>query len=91
MVSIQLPAEFSEMAGTDSLFVRGDGSVSRCHFVEMVIGNLYVDSLDVLLDTRPCPARQCGCFIGYVHLERLGLRRRFGDGLAARLPMTLRP
>lgn len=72
-------------AGRDSLFVRGDGSVSRCHFVDPVIGNLYVDELDALLGERACPVRNCGCFIGYVHLDRLGLRPRFGAGLAARM------
>ena len=72
-------------AGRDSLFVRGDGGVSRCHFVEQVIGNLYVDELEVLLGERACPVRSCGCFIGYVHLDRLRLRERFGVGLAGRM------
>lgn len=71
-------------AGSTSLFVRGDGRVSRCHFVDRSLGNLYDDDLDVMLAARPCPVETCGCFIGYVHLERLGLHRRFGDGLAAR-------
>lgn len=72
-------------AGRDSLFVRGDGSVSRCHFVERVLGNLYVDDLDALLGERPCPVASCGCFIGYVHLDRLRLRPRFGAQVAARM------
>lgn len=72
-------------AGRDALLVRGDGSVSRCHFVEQTLGNLYAQPLDELLGERPCPASSCGCFIGYVHLDRLGLRPRFGDGLAARM------
>lgn len=71
-------------AGESSLFVRGDGSVSRCHFVADVRGNLYTDSLERLLGREPCPAAQCGCFIGYVHLDRLGLRPRFGANLAER-------
>jgi hypothetical protein len=53
-----------------------------------VLGNLYVDDLDDLLGERPCPASSCGCFIGYVHLDRLGLRPRFGTGLAARMLPT---
>jgi MoaA/NifB/PqqE/SkfB family radical SAM enzyme len=72
-------------AGRDSLFVRGDGSVSRCHFVDRVMGNLFDDDLDVLLGEQLCPARTCGCFIGYVHLDRLRLRERFGSGLAGRM------
>ena len=71
-------------AGREALFVRGDGQVSRCHFVADIRGNLYEDPLDSLLADEPCPATSCGCFIGYVHLERLGLRARFGDGLAGR-------
>jgi len=71
-------------AGASSLLVRGDGSLTRCHFVDAVIGNLYVDDLDRVLGPAPCPQSQCGCFIGYVHLEGLGLRERFGAGLAAR-------
>lgn len=72
-------------AGRDSLFVRGDGQVSRCHFVERPLGNLYEQPLDALLGQQPCPVERCGCFIGYVHLERLNLRPSFGDGLAARM------
>jgi MoaA/NifB/PqqE/SkfB family radical SAM enzyme len=72
-------------AGREALFVRGDGRVSRCHFVEQSLGNLYTDPLAAMLGDRPCPQPTCGCFIGYVQLDRLGLRRRFGDGLAARM------
>jgi MoaA/NifB/PqqE/SkfB family radical SAM enzyme len=71
--------------GRAAVFVRGDGSVSRCHFVARSLGNLYQDDLDAMLGEEPCPESSCGCFIGYVHLERLGLERRFGDGLAARM------
>lgn len=72
-------------AGRSALFVRGDGTVSRCHFVDQPLGNLYVDPLDRLLGDEPCPQATCGCFIGYVQLDRLDLRRRFGTGLAARM------
>jgi MoaA/NifB/PqqE/SkfB family radical SAM enzyme len=79
-------------AGRDSLFVRGDGQVSRCHFVEAPLGNLYAQPLAELLGEAPCPQARCGCFIGYVHLDRLALRPRFGAGLAARMldPVTAR-
>ncbi|MFV8754924.1 STM4011 family radical SAM protein [Nannocystaceae bacterium ST9] len=72
-------------AGASSLLVRGDGSLARCHFVERIVGNLYADDLDRVLGPSPCPQSQCGCFIGYAHLDRLGLRERFGTGLAARV------
>ncbi len=71
--------------GASSLLVRGDGSLTRCHFVDTVIGNLYTDDLERVLGPAPCPQSQCGCFIGYSHLDRLGLRERFGLGLAARI------
>lgn len=71
-------------AGASSLLVRGDGTMTRCHFVDTVVGNLYGDDLERVLGPTACPQRQCGCFIGYSHLERLGLRERFGTGLAAR-------
>jgi len=74
-------------AGSRALFVRGDGRISRCHFVDEALGNLYQDALDDILAPRLCPQSSCGCFIGYVHLERLGLRPRFGDGLAARIDL----
>ena len=72
-------------AGQTALFVRGDGRVSRCHFVDEALGNLYRDSLATMLGERVCPVERCGCFIGYVHLDSLGLRGRFGDGLAGRM------
>ncbi len=72
-------------AGRSALFVRGDGSVSRCHFVEGELGNLYTHTLAQLLGDEPCPQTSCGCFMGYVQLDRLGLRARFADGLAARM------
>lgn len=76
-------------AGARSLLVRGDGALARCHFVDGILGNLYVDDLDALLGPAPCPQAQCGCFIGYAHLERLDLHARFGVGLAARrLPLA---
>lgn len=71
-------------AGATSLLVRGDGTLTRCHFVDAQIGNLYTDDLDRLLGPAACPQSQCGCFIGYSHLDQLGLRERFGTGLAAR-------
>lgn len=73
-------------AGSTALFVTGEGELRRCHFVDAVLGNLYTDDLDALLSpsSTACPTARCGCFIGYVHLDSLGLRQRFGDGLAGR-------
>jgi MoaA/NifB/PqqE/SkfB family radical SAM enzyme len=70
--------------GLDTIAVDGEGAVRRCHFIDDVLGNLYETPLESMLADRPCPAATCGCHIGYVHLERLGLRRIFGDGILER-------
>jgi len=70
--------------GRDVVSVDGDGAVRRCHFVRENLGNLYRDRIEDLLRDRPCPNDACGCHIGYVHLEPLGLRQVFGEGLLER-------
>ena len=74
------------LTGEDVVSVGGDGRVTRCHFVDEVLGNLYDDSFRAALGPRPCPNRTCTCHIGYVHLERLRLRPVFGAGLLERIP-----
>lgn len=75
-------------AGELAISVDGDGDVRRCHFVRDVIANLYDGSLDRALRPRECPARECGCHIGYVHLRELRLSEVFGSGLLERVPDT---
>lgn len=72
--------------GEDTIAVDGDGQVRRCHFVDTVIGNLYEGDIRDQLRPRPCPNTTCGCHIGYVHLESLGLRETYGAGLLERIP-----
>lgn len=72
--------------GNDVVSVDGEGNIRRCHFVDRILGNLYRDELHTLLADRPCPAKTCGCHLGYVHLEHLGLRARFGEGILERVP-----
>jgi hypothetical protein len=69
--------------------IDGNGDVRRCHFVKNVIGNIYESAFEKALYPRPCPAETCGCHIGYVHLEELGLEAVFGDGLLERIPSHL--
>lgn len=76
-------------AGRSVLSVDGDGDVRRCHFVPEVLGNLYDGTWRQILRDRPCPNDTCGCHIGYVHLDRLGLGAVFGDGVLERVPVTL--
>ncbi len=66
--------------------VDGDGAIRRCHFVKEVIGNIYEPGFAAALRPRVCPAATCGCHIGYVHLEELGLAEVFGEGLLERIP-----
>ncbi len=66
--------------------VDGQGDMRRCHFVKEIIGNIYEPGFERALQPRPCPAKTCGCHIGYVHLEHLGLDRVFGDGILERIP-----
>ena len=74
------------MTGEDVISVSGDGTVTRCHLVKEVLGNLYDGSFRHALGPRPCPKRTCNCHIGYVHLDRLGLRPVFGAGVLERIP-----
>jgi MoaA/NifB/PqqE/SkfB family radical SAM enzyme len=69
--------------------VDGNGDMRRCHFVKDVIGNIYDVGFINALRPRPCPAETCGCHIGYVHLEELGLDAVFGDGLLERIPSNM--
>ncbi|MDQ3610058.1 MAG: STM4011 family radical SAM protein [Actinomycetota bacterium] len=74
--------------GSEVVSVRGDGGVTRCHFVPSPLGNLYDGSFRTSLADRPCPLTVCDCHIGYVHLEHLRLDRVFGSGLLERIPVA---
>jgi MoaA/NifB/PqqE/SkfB family radical SAM enzyme len=74
-------------AGASVIAVDGDGAITRCHFVPAVIGDLYApDGLASALAERPCPNATCGCHIGYVHMDHLGLGQVFGSGILERIP-----
>jgi hypothetical protein len=73
-------------AGSGVIAVDGDGTVRRCHFIKQPIGNIYEPGFEECLVERPCPNETCGCHIGYVHLDRLGLYDVFGDGVLERVP-----
>lgn len=59
--------------GHTVISVDGDGDIYRCHFVKQQLGNLYTDDFKKLLMPRPCTNKTCGCHIGYVHMDELGL------------------
>jgi hypothetical protein len=73
--------------GETVISVDGDGTVRRCHFVREPIGNIYAADFAECLKPRPCPNATCGCHIGYVHLQPLGLYERFGAGVLERIPV----
>lgn len=75
--------------GESVISVDGDGTVRRCHFVRDVIGNIYDADFADSLRERPCPNESCGCHIGYVHLDRLGLADTFGPGVLERVPLPV--
>jgi MoaA/NifB/PqqE/SkfB family radical SAM enzyme len=77
-------------AGATVISVDGDGTVRRCHFIREPIGNLYEPGFEQCLAERPCTNDACGCHIGYVHLDRLRLYQRFGDGVLERVPVGYR-
>lgn len=78
-------------AGATVISVDGDGSVRRCHFIREPIGNLYAPDFERCLIERSCSNDSCGCHIGYVHLDRLGLYETFGDGVLERVPVAHSP
>ncbi len=72
--------------GVSVVTVAGDGTMTRCPFVDERIGNLYQTGLEAALRERPCPNATCGCHIGYVHLDALPLGKVFGEGILERVP-----
>lgn len=74
------------MTGEDTISVDGSGTIRRCHFVDDVLGDLYVDDLREVLRPRVCSRLSCDCWIGYSNVPGLDLRRTFvADGLLARM------
>lgn len=76
------------LAGERSFTVDGDGDVRRCHFIQQPLGNIYRDALDSILQPRLCTNETCGCHIGYVYLQPLGLERTYGDRILERIPVA---
>jgi MoaA/NifB/PqqE/SkfB family radical SAM enzyme len=72
-------------AGAEVLSVNGEGEVQRCHFLPDRLGNLYTDSLDDMLQERPCPRFKCDCYLGYSQRRDLPFYADFGHGVLARI------
>jgi MoaA/NifB/PqqE/SkfB family radical SAM enzyme len=72
--------------GETVISVDGEGTMRSCHFLREPLGNLYAPDFERALRPRPCSAETCGCHIGYVHLDYLGLEQVFGSGILERVP-----
>ena len=72
--------------GSEVISVDGDGNARRCHFIKAPIGNIYEPGFEAKLVDRPCTNATCGCHIGYVHMDDLGLYQVFGRGVLERVP-----
>lgn len=73
-------------AGHTVIAVDGAGTIRRCHFIAEPLGNIFQPDFEQVLLPRTCTNETCGCHIGYVHLNHLGLYEVFGDGVLERIP-----
>ncbi len=72
--------------GQQVWFVEYNGNLHRCWQDRKIVGNLYQDSLaDLSLDLF-CHQRECGCYIGYIHLVALQLEQIYQTSLLGRIP-----
>jgi len=74
-------------AGESSISIDGEGNVTRCHFIKKHLGNIHQQSLDELLNPKPCTNEFCRCYIGYINLKELNLNKVYGDGILERIPI----
>ncbi len=77
-------------AGHTSFTIDGNGDVRSCHFIDNILGNIYVDDMQAILAPRTCINATCGCHIGYVHLDELNLYETYEDGVLERIPAAYR-
>lgn len=59
--------------GHTVISVDGAGNIYRCHFIKKKLGNIYEEDFRQQLKQRVCTNATCGCHIGYVHMDHLGL------------------
>ncbi len=75
------------LTGESVFSVDEAGVMRRCHFIDTPIGNIYQAEWETGLMARACTNKTCGCHIGYVHMQGLGLYGRFGEGVLERAPL----
>ncbi len=69
--------------------VDGSGNIKCCHFVNDCLGNLYTTNIDSLFKGRTCPQNECKCYIGYIHINHLKLKKIYGNRILERIPNTI--
>ena len=74
-------------AGESSISIDGEGNVTRCHFIKENLGNIYQQSLEEMLEVRPCTHAHCRCYIGYMNLKELNLGEVYSDRILERIPI----
>lgn len=72
-------------AGYSSFSIDSNGDVSRCHFIKNKLGNIYEMPLEDMIKKTPCSNETCGCFIGYINLEKLNLEEVYGSKILERI------
>ena len=72
-------------AGFTSFSVDGSGNITRCNFIKNKIGNIYDLGFEKSLKPRLCSIQNCKCYIGYIHLEKLNLKKVY-QGVFERIP-----
>lgn len=77
-------------AGHTSFTVDGQGDIRRCHFIGEILGNIYTQNIQEVLQPRTCTNSSCGCYIGYVHMDRLKLYATYQQGVLERIPPPFR-
>ena len=77
-------------AGHTAFTIDGAGDVRRCHFIGDVLGNIYQEDIKTVLQPRTCTNASCGCYIGYVHLDKLKLYDTYQQGVLERIPPPFR-
>ncbi|AFY50991.1 hypothetical protein Nos7524_5268 [Nostoc sp. PCC 7524] len=73
-------------AGKSLISVDGEGTIRRCHFIKLPIGNIYDYDWETALFERTCTNETCHCHIGYIHLDYLDLDKVFSSGILERIP-----
>ena len=75
-------------AGSSVISVDGEGTIRRCHFISTAVSNIYDETFKDALVESPCSNATCGCHIGYVHMNELGLYEKFAGGILERIPAS---